>query len=55
MSRMDVKCPACGEINLELDLVETDGWMECEDCGCCWQVVKPLPSSRTLRAVRNHG
>ena len=33
MRGIDVKCPACGEINFALDLTETDGWMECEHCG----------------------
>ena len=73
MSRMDVRCPDCGAINYSLDLIESDGWMECEHCGCtarllslhrgdatvvgncCWQIIKPLPGSRALRAVRNHG
>lgn len=73
MQRMDVKCPECGKINFGLDLTETDGWMECEHCGCTarlislrrgdatvvgncyWQVVRPLPDSRSFRAVRNHG
>ena len=73
MSRTDVKCPECETINFGLDLIETDGWMECEHCGCtarllslhggdatvpgncCWQVVRPLPGSRALRTLRNHG
>ena len=73
MRRIDVKCPECGAINFGLDLAETDGWMECERCGCtarllslhradatdvnncCWQIIRPLPSSRSYRAVRNHG
>ena len=25
-------CPVCGKINCGLDLEETKGWMECEDC-----------------------
>lgn len=73
MRGMDVKCPDCGTINYGLDLTETDGWMECEHCGCtarllslhrgdatvvgncCWQVIKPLPDSRSLRTVRSNG
>ena len=34
MHGIDVKCPDCGAINYGLDLIETDGWMECADCGC---------------------
>ena len=30
----DVKCPECGTMNYSLYLEETDGWMECENCGC---------------------
>ena len=33
MKTFDVKCPACGRINHNLFLEETEGWMECEDCG----------------------
>ena len=33
----DVICPYCGAVNRELFLDETDGVMECEECG---QVVK---------------
>ena len=73
MHGIDVRCPDCGVINYGLDLIETDGWMECEACGCTarlvslrrgdatdlhnchWQVVRPLPDGRSLRAVRNHG
>ncbi len=73
MHRIDVKCPECGTINLGLDMIETDGWMECAHCGCSarlislhrgdatvlsncsWQIIRPLPSSRSFRAVENHG
>lgn len=73
MHGIDVKCPECGTINMSLDLVETDGWMECEHCGCTarlislrrgdatdtkncrWQVIRTLPGSRSLRALRSHG
>ena len=32
MKTYDVVCPICGAINRNLDLEETDGWMECEEC-----------------------
>ena len=73
MHGIDVKCPECGTINMSLDLVDTDGWMEWEHCGCTarlislrrgdatdtkncrWQVIRTLPGSRSLRALRSHG
>lgn len=33
LSAVDVRCPVCGAVNKSLDLEETDGWMECENCG----------------------
>lgn len=33
MERKDVECPLCGYINRGVDLDETDGWVECEQCG----------------------
>ena len=47
MHGIDVRCPDCGTINFCLDLVETDG--------CRWQLLRPLPGSRTLRTVRSNG
>ena len=32
MKRFDVKCPYCGEINHDVYLDETNGWLECEGC-----------------------
>lgn len=32
MNLYDKKCPFCGIVNYELDLKETQGWMECEHC-----------------------
>ena len=32
METYDVRCPICGELNHNLYLDETDGWMECEHC-----------------------
>ena len=46
MSAVDVKCPICGTMNESLDLEETDGWMECEECG---NVVQVLQYVRTKR------
>lgn len=39
MKNYDVPCPICGTINRQLNLEETNGWMECEKCA---QVVKVL-------------
>ena len=33
MSTRDVKCPACGTVNHNVNLEETGGWMECITCG----------------------
>ena len=33
MKAYDIKCPVCGTVNHSLFLQETDGWMECENCG----------------------
>lgn len=33
MALFDAICPICGTENKSLDLKETDGWMECENCG----------------------
>ena len=33
MKTYDVKCPVCGHRNESLYLDETEGWMECEECG----------------------
>ena len=40
MGGQDVKCPECGAINHSLYLQETDGWMECESCGCSAHLLK---------------
>jgi ribosomal protein L37AE/L43A len=32
MKGYDVVCPICGTLNKNLNLEETDGWMECEKC-----------------------
>ena len=33
MKTINVKCPVCGTVNHNLYLEETEGWMECENCG----------------------
>ena len=40
MGGKDVRCPECGAVNHSLYLEETDGWMECEKCGCTAHLVK---------------
>lgn len=32
MKGYNVVCPICGTLNKNLNLEETDGWMECEKC-----------------------
>ena len=34
------KCLVCGEMNFNLYLEETDGWMECEYCHSVTQILK---------------
>ena len=38
MKTYDIICPICGGMNRELDLEETDGFMECEACFTIQQV-----------------
>lgn len=33
MCGYDIRCPYCGKINKHVDLIETRGSMECEQCG----------------------
>ncbi len=44
MKAYDIMCPECGTVNHSLFLQETDGLMECENCGAVSrvQVIKPL-------------
>lgn len=30
--KYDEKCPLCGAMNMNLNLDETNGWFECENC-----------------------
>lgn len=45
MKAYDIKCPVCGTVNHSLFLQETDGWLECENCGTESRVL-------TLRPLR---
>ena len=38
MNTYNVKCPFCGTMNHNLNLEETNGWMECEHCQRAVQV-----------------
>lgn len=42
METTDIRCPECGTINHSLYLEETEGWMECDCCGCTVQLQKSL-------------
>ena len=44
MNRYNIPCPVCGTINRDIELQETDGWMECEKCHTVARVLslKPL-------------
>ena len=33
MRAYDATCPHCGHRNIDMYLEETEGWMECENCG----------------------
>lgn len=32
MSKYNARCPVCGHINSDVDLDETEGWVECCKC-----------------------
>ncbi len=44
MKLYDISCPKCGMINRNVDLQETDGWLECEECRTVARVLllKPM-------------
>ncbi len=44
MGNTDICCPICGTINRNLDLEETDGWMECSKCSSVLQIAKQTGS-----------
>lgn len=53
MSLVDEKCPICGTLNRSLDMEETDGWMECENCGNTVQILKYVKTRRVPRYRMN--
>ena len=53
MNNVDEKCPICGAVNRSLDLEETDGWMECENCGNAVQILKYVKTRRIPRYQMN--
>lgn len=48
METYDVRCPICGELNHNLYLEETDGWMECEHCHQAVQILAYAKRSQFL-------
>ena len=40
MKRENVRCPVCGTMNRSLDLEETEGMMECTECGNTFQLMR---------------
>ena len=55
MSKNNVRCPICGHVNQDVDLDETEGWVECCKCEAVFmaasdtqQVCKPEPESFNL-------
>ncbi len=53
MNLVDEKCPICGTLNKSLDMEETDGWMECENCGNTVQILKYVQTRRVPRYRMN--
>ena len=47
VKRFDVKCPACGKVNRDLFLEETNGCFECDNCG----IITMFPISERLQSV----
>lgn len=51
MERINVKCPICGSINEGVDLVETEGWVE---CSCCkTDFMAPCYTKRLIAALNS--
>lgn len=48
MWRTNVKCPLCGHLNKGVDLEETGGWVECENCKTDF-----APGEQLERALKN--
>ena len=53
MNLVDEQCPICGTLNKSLDMEETDGWMECENCGNTVQILKYVKTRRVPRYRMN--
>ena len=49
MERYDVKCPFCETINRNLDLEDSNGWMECEHCKTITKTFNVLPADRIVK------
>ena len=38
MKKYDIRCRNCGKMNFDLLLEDSNGWMECNGCGCIHHV-----------------
>ena len=47
MRLQNIPCPVCSSLNRDVDLIESDGWMECEEC----KTVSRMVSLRPLRVI----
>lgn len=58
MRGYDCMCPVCGHMNYGLDLVETNGEVECEKCGLAVTVMCPFQdytfSKETLSSMQKY-
>lgn len=51
MECINVKCPLCGSMNEGVDLVETEGWVE---CSCCkTDFMAPCYTKRLITALNS--
>ena len=46
MKHYDVECPICGTLNYNLDLEDSQGWMECEHCKSVVKVLNTAPERK---------
>lgn len=46
MKYYDAVCPICGTKNHNLDLEDSNGWMECEKCKTVTMVLHLLPKKK---------
>ena len=44
MKTYDVICPVCGHLNVDLYLEDSNGSMECEECGCVSRAKRTKPA-----------